>query len=186
MRILTTSSMISLMAETLRMKIKGTSVVYRPVGDTSGICCIKAMNKKKMLAQRRNCSKRNMGMKLKTLYFPVEMRLLQYFCGCGRLMKMMRCSASGRPASVIPSIIPEPAPSSSSGTRNTGMVKHKPRYILNINSNTERLFVPLGTIKSQFVKSKRGRVITIHNSYFLFSKYHLLKHSILLNTFPKQ
>ena len=35
---LTKSSMISLTAETNRMKSSGTAVVYRPVGDTSGIC----------------------------------------------------------------------------------------------------------------------------------------------------
>lgn len=27
------------MADTRRMKMRGTNVVYRPVGDTSGICC---------------------------------------------------------------------------------------------------------------------------------------------------
>jgi len=32
------SSMISLIADTLRMNMRGTKVVYRPVGDTSGIC----------------------------------------------------------------------------------------------------------------------------------------------------
>ena len=31
--------MISLMAETVRMNNNGTAVVYRPVGDTRGICC---------------------------------------------------------------------------------------------------------------------------------------------------
>lgn len=37
--ILTKSSTISLVADTARMNNSGTSVVYRPVGDTSGICC---------------------------------------------------------------------------------------------------------------------------------------------------
>jgi hypothetical protein len=41
--------------------------VYRPVGDTSGICCNNAMNKKKQLEYLRNCSNKNDGMKLKTL-----------------------------------------------------------------------------------------------------------------------
>lgn len=36
--ILTKSSTISLMADTRRMNIRGTKVVYLPVGDTSGIC----------------------------------------------------------------------------------------------------------------------------------------------------
>ena len=35
------SSTISLAAETARMKRRGTRVVYLPVGDTSGICCVK-------------------------------------------------------------------------------------------------------------------------------------------------
>lgn len=35
----TTSSIISFKADTLRMKINGTNVVQRPVGETSGICC---------------------------------------------------------------------------------------------------------------------------------------------------
>lgn len=36
--ILTISSIISLSADTKRINISGTKVVYRPVGDTSGIC----------------------------------------------------------------------------------------------------------------------------------------------------
>lgn len=36
--LLTKSSMISLIALTAKMKINGTNVVYRPVGETSGIC----------------------------------------------------------------------------------------------------------------------------------------------------
>ena len=35
---LTTSSTISLVADTAKMNNNGTSVVYRPVGETSGIC----------------------------------------------------------------------------------------------------------------------------------------------------
>lgn len=66
-RKLTISSMISLMAETDRMKMRGTKVVYLPVGETSGICCSKAIIRKKMLAHRRNCSKRNNGTNLITL-----------------------------------------------------------------------------------------------------------------------
>lgn len=38
MRTLTKSSIISLTAETKRIKHSGTNVVNRPVGDTSGIC----------------------------------------------------------------------------------------------------------------------------------------------------
>jgi len=37
--ILTKSSIISLIADTHRISIRGTSVVNRPVGETSGICC---------------------------------------------------------------------------------------------------------------------------------------------------
>lgn len=59
--------MISLMAETERMKMRGTRVVYLPVGDTSGICCSNAIIKKNILAHLRNCSKRNRGMNLITL-----------------------------------------------------------------------------------------------------------------------
>ena len=40
--ILTKSSMISLSADTHRINIRGTSVVYRPVGEMSGICCTNA------------------------------------------------------------------------------------------------------------------------------------------------
>lgn len=38
---LTKSSIVSLRAETKRIKLRGTNVVNRPVGDTSGICCKK-------------------------------------------------------------------------------------------------------------------------------------------------
>jgi len=38
--ILTKSSIISLRADTHRISIRGTSVVKRPVGETSGICYI--------------------------------------------------------------------------------------------------------------------------------------------------
>lgn len=61
---LTKSSTISLMALTAKIKINGTNVVYRPVGETSGICCSKAMNKKKQFEYLRNCSNRNDGRKL--------------------------------------------------------------------------------------------------------------------------
>lgn len=49
------------------MKIKGTRVVYRPVGDTSGICCSNAIKRKKQFEYRRNCSKRKDGIKLSML-----------------------------------------------------------------------------------------------------------------------
>lgn len=64
---LTKSSMISLSALTVRMNMSGTKVVYRPVGDTSGICWRRAMNRKKQFEYRRNCSNKNDGMKLKAL-----------------------------------------------------------------------------------------------------------------------
>lgn len=57
------SSMISFMADTDNIKINGTSVVYRPVGDTSGICCKSAIIKKNMFAHLLNCSNKNKGMK---------------------------------------------------------------------------------------------------------------------------
>jgi len=66
--VLTISSIISLMALTERMNISGTSVVYRPVGDTSGICCSMAISRKKQLEYRRNCSNRNAGKKLMKLH----------------------------------------------------------------------------------------------------------------------
>lgn len=44
-RTLTKSSIISLTAETKRIKHSGTNVVNRPVGDTSGICCNESKNK---------------------------------------------------------------------------------------------------------------------------------------------
>lgn len=37
--VLTKSSTISLTADTQKIKINGTAVVKRPVGDTFGICC---------------------------------------------------------------------------------------------------------------------------------------------------
>ena len=46
-KILTMSSMISLIAATAKINKRGTSVVYRPVGDTSGICCLKGEKKRK-------------------------------------------------------------------------------------------------------------------------------------------
>lgn len=46
-RLLTTSSTISLIALTDKINISGTRVVYLPVGETSGICCNKAINRKK-------------------------------------------------------------------------------------------------------------------------------------------
>lgn len=45
--LLTTSSTISLIALTDKINISGTKVVYLPVGETSGICCNKAINRKK-------------------------------------------------------------------------------------------------------------------------------------------
>lgn len=45
--ILTKSSTISLIALTANININGTNVVYRPVGETSGICWSRAMNRKK-------------------------------------------------------------------------------------------------------------------------------------------
>lgn len=64
MCILTTSSMISFIAETLSIKMRGTKVVYRPVGETSGICCNSAISKKNIFAHLLNCSNRKRGMNL--------------------------------------------------------------------------------------------------------------------------
>lgn len=36
---LTTSSMSSLTATAIKMRVRGTAVVKRPVGETLGICC---------------------------------------------------------------------------------------------------------------------------------------------------
>lgn len=49
----------------------GTAVVYLPVGDTSGICCNKAITKKKILLYRRNCSSKNLGKNENALYLHV-------------------------------------------------------------------------------------------------------------------
>ena len=56
----------------------GTIVVYRLVGDMPGICWRIAVNKKNKFAYLENCSKRNFGRKVKTLYFAVEMWLSTY------------------------------------------------------------------------------------------------------------
>lgn len=53
---LTRSSCISLKAETRRTTASGTIVVYCCVGDTPGICCIHAVNRKNKLAYFENCS----------------------------------------------------------------------------------------------------------------------------------
>lgn len=65
--ILTTSSIISFIADTASIKIRGTRVVYRPVGDTSGICWSSAIIKKKTFAHLRNCSNKKNGINLTTL-----------------------------------------------------------------------------------------------------------------------
>lgn len=51
---------------------KGTIVTNRPVGETSGICCNNPMQRKKMLAYRRNCSYKNLGRKVNNVYFVVD------------------------------------------------------------------------------------------------------------------
>lgn len=65
--LLTISSMISLIADTESIKIRGTIVVYRPVGETSGICCRRPIIKKNTFAHLLNCSNRNNGINLITL-----------------------------------------------------------------------------------------------------------------------
>lgn len=49
------------MADTDNINIRGTNVVYLPVGDTSGICCRRAIIKKNIFAHLRNCSNKNNG-----------------------------------------------------------------------------------------------------------------------------
>ena len=61
----------------VRMMTKGTRVVYRPVGETSGIYCNKAMKRKKALAALLICSYRNRGRNVNTLYLAVLIRLSQ-------------------------------------------------------------------------------------------------------------
>lgn len=63
----TQSSANSLIALTARMKIKGVKVVHLPVGETSGICCKRAIKRKKQLEYLLNCSKRKHGRKLMAL-----------------------------------------------------------------------------------------------------------------------
>src|SRR3954468_23396106 len=73
--------------------MSGPMVVYLFVGDRPGICCRPAVNKKNMLANFENCSKRNLGRKVATLYLAVETWLSTYlltaFAG-GLLRWMMR------------------------------------------------------------------------------------------------
>ncbi len=52
--------------------MRGPMVVYRLVGERLGICCRAAVNKKKMLANFENCSNRNLGRKVATLYLAVD------------------------------------------------------------------------------------------------------------------
>lgn len=53
---LTRSSCTSLKAEANRTTASGAMVVYLFVGDTPGICCMHAVNKKNKLAYFENCS----------------------------------------------------------------------------------------------------------------------------------
>ena len=39
----TTSSISSLIATAIKMSVRGTAVVNRPVGETPGICCVRGM-----------------------------------------------------------------------------------------------------------------------------------------------
>lgn len=52
----TMSSWTSLNADASNTTASGAMVVYRLVGETPGICCIHAVNKKKRLAYFENCS----------------------------------------------------------------------------------------------------------------------------------
>lgn len=60
------------MPEIIRIIIKGKTVVYFPVGDTSGICCNKVISKKKALAALVNCRFKNPGRNEHTLYLAVH------------------------------------------------------------------------------------------------------------------
>lgn len=55
--LLTRSSCTSLNAEANRTITRGAMVVHRFVGDTPGICCMHAVNKKNKLAYLENCSR---------------------------------------------------------------------------------------------------------------------------------
>lgn len=66
-----------------------------PVGDTSGICCKAAINKKNAFEYRRKDSNKKSGKKLKALYFVVETMLEQNFVGWGCLLMMMTLVAVG-------------------------------------------------------------------------------------------
>ncbi len=95
----TRSSCVSLNAEARSTKDNGRIVVQRLVGETSGICCMQAVNRKNKLAYFENCSaagdfeicqqlsqnnvqkmkserhapKRNLGTNVTALYLLVEM-----------------------------------------------------------------------------------------------------------------
>ena len=70
--------MYSLIADTSNTMNRGTMVVYRDVGEIPGICCRMAVNKKNKLAYLENCSYKNLGKNVTTLYFVVEMWLSTY------------------------------------------------------------------------------------------------------------
>lgn len=59
--------------------MRGTSVVYRDVGETSGICCMHEINKKNKLAALLNSTYKKMGRNVITLYFAVDTRLPMNF-----------------------------------------------------------------------------------------------------------
>lgn len=61
----------------------------------NGFTCISAMNRKKQLLYRRNCSNRNRGMNVRNEYFAVVMWLFLYFAGWwGALTKITLSSPS--------------------------------------------------------------------------------------------
>ena len=90
---LTISSCTSLKADAINTTANGAIVVYLLVGETPGICCMQAVNKKNKLAYLENCSvcvsaqvtdiininvpKRNFGRNVARLYLLVETKFEQ-------------------------------------------------------------------------------------------------------------
>ena len=59
----------------IKIPVKGTIVTYRPVGLTPSICWKSPMAKKKILAYRLNCSKRNLGKNVHKVYLATKAKL---------------------------------------------------------------------------------------------------------------
>lgn len=66
--LLTMSSAISLIADTSRIQMRGTRVVYRPVGDTPGICC--NVSQRKLLNDNYKCTQATYSLQIQLQSVP--------------------------------------------------------------------------------------------------------------------